>query len=94
MNITPAMQWVWSIALACPAVLIVIVNWVVLFRNLRGQIPPRSGVPFAGGILGAFAIMAAPADIRGWWWVALIMDWGSLPSLIVGLGLSMRRMKP
>lgn len=70
-----------SIVLALLSAAIIIDNWR---RAIRGAIglPSGSWSPLLGGVLGAAAIALWPRhDIGSWWWVPLVIDFGSLPGL-------------
>ena len=42
-----------------------------------------SAVPFIGGIVGVCGFLIAPTGwLSHWWWLPLVVDYGSLPILI------------
>jgi len=48
---------------------------------------PFSVVPFIGGILGAIGLAMAPEpSLNRFWWIPLLVDYGSIPSLLVWIG--------
>jgi hypothetical protein len=51
-----------------------------------------SVVPFIGGILGAIGLAMAPEpSLSRFWWIPLLVDYGSAPSLIVWIGALVRK---
>jgi len=56
-----------------------------------------SWVPLVGGAAGCLAILAAPVSSwHAWWWVPLLLDWGSIPgfvhaAIVLALGRTDRR---
>jgi hypothetical protein len=56
-----------------------VMNWVALVVSVRGR--HVSTAPLLGGLLGAAALALAPGDASAWWWVAFVVDYGSIPWL-------------
>ena len=43
-----------------------------------------SAIPFIGGILGVCGFLAPPVGwLSHWWWLPLVIDYGSLPMMVV-----------
>jgi len=41
-----------------------------------------SWIPLIGGGCGVAAVLLVPvASVQEWWWVPLLLDWGSLPGI-------------
>lgn len=58
----------------------VLIAWLVRRRRIG------SWIPFAAGVAGALALGFAPApDLRRWWPVPLLLDWGSVPGVTFSL---------
>ncbi len=75
------LRWCIPIVLALPGVVIAGLNWRVFYlRHLRHK-QAGSWVPLVGGALLAGAAWMGPAEARRFWWVGLVLDWGSLPGL-------------
>jgi hypothetical protein len=52
--------------------------WVRYIEKRR----PPSWVPLVAGLSGAIGLWVLPlAAAHKWWWVPLILDWGSLPGI-------------
>jgi hypothetical protein len=46
-----------------------------------------SAIPLLGGVAGAVAISTLPVDhIGSWWWLPLLLDYGSLPMFVYFFG--------
>lgn len=70
-----------SIVLALVSAGIIIDNWRHVVLGMLGR-NAGSWCPLLGGVLGGAAIALWPRhDIGSWWWVALVIDFGSLPGL-------------
>jgi hypothetical protein len=51
-----------------------------------------SVVPFIGGILGAIGLAMAPEpSLSRFWWIPLLVDYGSAPSLLVWIAVLVRK---
>lgn len=73
-------------------VYISVFNWVVLVRSFTRKAP--SWIPVFGGVLMAAAAFIQPSGIvRPWWWLALLVDGGSIPGLLWTLFLLLKRKK-
>lgn len=60
----------------------VLMNWIVVVRRvLLGK--HSSWVPVLGGFLTSIGIILLPyQDLRFYWWIPFIIDFGSLPGLL------------
>ena len=78
-----ALRLVAAIVLAFLSLWIMTMNWTVFWRrHIQRHAHVSSWIPLLGGGLGAFALILSPAVVlRGWWWIPLCVDWGSLPGL-------------
>jgi hypothetical protein len=74
----------WIIAIGCLALAVWLsaLNWNVFWkRHVRGVSAP-SWIPLLAGSLGAIGIVTLPVSgSSAWWWVPLLLDWGSLPGI-------------
>jgi hypothetical protein len=51
-----------------------------------------SWIPVIGGACGALSLSIVPLQSAGaWWWLPLILDWGSIPGILVSLGYALSR---
>ncbi|MDX1513942.1 MAG: ADP-ribosylglycohydrolase family protein [Gammaproteobacteria bacterium] len=73
--------WILCALLAAIFVGANIANLQLMFKKDAGGSP----VMLVGGIAGALAIYVAPvAGVRGYWWVALLIDLGTVPFFLLG----------
>jgi len=77
--------WAISIVLVAIFTLITVANCFCLVRFvLKGT--NFSVIPFLGGILGGAGFFLAPSPtLRHLWWLPSILDYGSVPSLVAGI---------
>lgn len=55
------------------------VLWIHYVQHKRTP----SWIPLLGGIFGVLAVFAVPIPgIRQWWWLPLLLDFGSIPGFI------------
>jgi hypothetical protein len=54
------------------------VLWIWYIQKRR----PPSWVPLVAGLSGAIGLWVLPvAAAHRWWWLPLVLDWGSLPGI-------------
>ena len=74
-------KWVCAVVLGLTFLALATANaWAVVsyFRSKRHV----SAVPVIGGFCGSLALIVVPIYVqRGWWWLPLVLDYGSLPML-------------
>jgi hypothetical protein len=76
------MIWILSGALFVVAGYLLVLNWICVIQGLRGK-STSSWIPLLGGGLGAIGCWVAPDDtLTRWWWVPLVIDFGSAPGLL------------
>jgi hypothetical protein len=81
-----ALFWIIAIILLIIGILISAANWIIFVKNYILQRKWASAVPFLGGISGAIGIISLPiAGSACYFWIPLIVDWGSLPAIIFSL---------
>lgn len=73
-------------AFGCAAVIaflwLTILNWRVFWqRHIRG-VESTSWIPLLAGLSGVAAMLLLPVNWSGFWWLPLLIDWGSAPGLI------------
>ena len=62
-------------------------NWSTVVIGLRGKQRAPSWVPLIGGITGTVAVFVSPiAWLHRYWWVPLVLDWGTIPGHIFTFG--------
>jgi hypothetical protein len=76
------MQYVSAIVLVLYAVLAV-AQFVVAFARIALRRSGFSAVPVLVGLIGCVGFVTSPdPDIRRLWWLAFVLDWGSIPFLL------------
>lgn len=71
-----------GIALIVVGLFFIVMNWAVVLQWLLRR-KHSSWVPLFGGLLAAIGTVVLPYPyFRSFWWVPLVIDWGSLPGLI------------
>jgi hypothetical protein len=78
--------WITAGLLFAVCVWLASMNAYVFFKGfiLRKKAP--SWIPLVGGLCGALSVIALPVPgVRYWWWVPLVLDWGSVPGLLTTL---------
>jgi hypothetical protein len=51
-----------------------------------------SWIPVIGGACGAISLAIVPVQgASWWWWLPLILDWGSIPGILVSLVYALAR---
>lgn len=73
------MHWLFSIVLLVIALLATVANALIVIRFfLQGK--QGSALPLIGGLAGAGGLRLMPlSGVQAWWWVPLILDYGSVP---------------
>ena len=80
------------------ALLFVLFAWLAamnarVFWNtfVRRQSTP-SWIPLVGGLCGMLSLLVVPVPGAGrWWWVPLLVDWGSIPGIAVSIAYALLR---
>lgn len=58
-------------------------NWVAIIRRFVSEVAP-SWIPMLAGLVGAAATQLFPCEnIQKLWWLAFLVDGGSLPGLVL-----------
>jgi len=88
---------VFAVALGSAFVLVALGNSVGMLLALRrrraeGSEGGVSFVPFVGGVAGALACLVTPvAGLARWAWLPLLVDFGSVPLLVITAVAMVRR---
>jgi uncharacterized membrane protein HdeD (DUF308 family) len=62
---------------------IIVLHWSAVARRYILKRPGGSWIPVIGGVLGAAALVVLPLrDLHSYWWLPLVVDWGSAPGLL------------
>jgi hypothetical protein len=86
------MRWIIAAALGLAAFWLSTLNWIALVRRFSSRGYAPSWIPLVGGVLGLAALLLAPSlALRRFWWVALVVDGGSIPGLAATLGFTLYR---
>ena len=92
------MQWfIWLVSLLLFAIFLWLscLNAVEFWKRHMRKEKARSWVPLLGGGAGSLALLAIPTHgLKLWWWLPLLLDWGSLPGLFYTLAWHLFRAKP
>jgi hypothetical protein len=78
--------WIISLVFMIIGIYISIMNWAVFFNNYLFRKKWTSAIPLIGGLSAALGLICLP--INGSWkyfWVPLLIDWGSIPVIIASL---------
>lgn len=78
--------WILSSALLLFAGYAIVMNWAVFTNNYILKKKWSSAVPLVGGATGAIGLICLP--LEGLWkfaWIPLVLDWGSIPVIVVSL---------
>lgn len=87
-----ALRWGAGSVLLAAFVWLAVMNAIVFVKRhvLKRKAP--SWIPLLGGIFGVGACYVLPiGDFRWWWFMPLVVDWGSLPGIVDSLAFHLRR---
>lgn len=77
------LHWGFAGIVASVALYFCVVNWICLISRLTKLRSP-SWVPLVPGILLALAMSLSPLEqVASWWWIAFLVDGGSVPGLLL-----------
>jgi hypothetical protein len=77
------LRWILSIVFGSVFLWIGSLHAAIFFKEfiLRQRAP--SYAPLVAGICGTLALLIVPlTGVRRWWWIPLVLDWGSLPGIL------------
>lgn len=78
--------WGISLVLLALSAWLMFLNWGVFWTIYVRKKHAPSWIPLLGGVLGAAALAINPqSELRVWWWVPFLVDWGCLPGLLYTL---------
>ena len=81
-NTMEVLRWILGCILCCAFLWVAALNWCVFWqRHVRGAEAP-SWIPLLAGLFGVAATFLLPVSLTNFWWVPLIVDWGSAPGII------------
>jgi len=83
LNMMTILRWVLSIVFGSFSLWVGSLIAVLFWKNfiLRQRTP--SVTPLLAGVCGTIALLIVPlTGIRRWWWIPLLLDWGSLGILV------------
>lgn len=79
-------RWIAGLFLLVLSCWIICLNAWVFWKGYIQRKKAASWIPLIGGIFGMIAVLVLPVFwIKTWWWVPLLIDWGSLPGLLYTL---------
>lgn len=84
-HMTTILQWILSILFGSVFFWVGSLNAIVFWKGvvLRQRTP--SFIPLLAGVCGTIALFIVPLrGVNRWWWIPLLLDWGSLPGILVG----------
>ena len=77
------LHWITGIVLLTISGWLIYLNSTVFWKRYVKREHTSSWIPMLGGGLGAIALAVLPiANVNKWWWLPLLVDWGSLPGII------------
>jgi hypothetical protein len=77
------LRWTTGIVLLTISGWLIYLNSTVFWKGYVRRELTSSWIPLLGGGLGATALAVLPIAIaHKWWWLPLLVDWGSLPGII------------
>ena len=86
-------RWILATALGLVSLWLIILNWRGFWqRHVRKRADASSWIPLLAGVLGSVALFMSPVRIMNlWWWIPLVIDWGSLPGIIYAIWWNAKR---
>lgn len=71
-----------------------VLNWAIFWKLHIREIEAPSWTPLIAGLLGVLAALLLPLNLSRYWWLPLLMDWGSAPGIIHALWWNIFRKPP
>ena len=85
-------RWGLASLLAMCSLVAIVANGETVVRGFVLKERTPSFVPLIGGLAGVLSIMICPARaVHSWWWLPLLLDWGSVPGIAHALWWHTRR---
>lgn len=84
--------WIIGVILLVFSGYMIVMNWAVFVNNHVIKKKWTSAIPFVGGIAGTLGLICIP--VSGLWrfcWLPILIDWGSVPVVVVALISKIRR---
>ncbi|HJY30413.1 MAG TPA: hypothetical protein VJ306_20440 [Pyrinomonadaceae bacterium] len=83
---TTILRWILSIVFGSVFLWIGSLNTVIFWKGVILRQKTPSAMPLLAGFCGTVALLIVPlTGVRRWWWIPLLLDWGSLPGILVGV---------
>jgi hypothetical protein len=87
-------RWIFGCICCLCFLWLTVLNWRVFWqRHIRGVEAP-SWLPLLAGILGVASVFLLPLNLSRFWWVPLLVDWGSAPGILYSIGWNLFRKPP
>jgi hypothetical protein len=85
-NMTTILRWVLSIVFGSVFFWVGILNAGVFWKGVVLRQSTPSFIPLLAGLCGMVAVLIVPlTGVNRWWWIPLLLDWGSLPGILVSV---------
>jgi len=89
------LRWIVGGALLALSSWLAGLNGYVFWKGCVRREQTSSWIPVLGGGLGVAALTIIPVvTVNRWWWLPLVLDWGSLPGIIFTVCWHVARAKP
>lgn len=75
-------RWVLGTILLLLCVVLSVSNWTIFWQRAVRRKRAPSWAPIIGGASGATGLLIVPLNLGAWWWVPLLLDYGSLPGFV------------
>ena len=85
-------QYLISLILGVAGLWIFVLNWIVFWKRHIKREAASSWIPLLSGCFLCVAFVIFPSNpYRRLWWIAFIIDWGSLPGLVFSIWHGFKR---
>jgi hypothetical protein len=80
------LRWVIAALLFALFIWLATMNAMVFWNTFIHRKKTSSWIPIIGGIFGMLSLIIVPiASAKRWWWLPLVVDWGSIPGILVSI---------
>ncbi len=80
------LRWILGCVVLTYSICLMGFNNIIFWKSIVKREKAPSWIPLVGGVSAALAFLALPIiPLHKWWWLPLILDWGSLPGIVVTL---------
>jgi len=74
--------WIAAVVLTVLGLWLIVLNWTVFWRRHIRKQSSSSWIPLLGGALLCAGFVVVPNNPCRWlWWLAFVVDWGSVPGI-------------